>query len=190
MRVRFGREIVDSGTTVSVNDASRPIRVTIPNVEVYPVIVVLSTTHRVLYEKEVDPGTTVTIPFDASDHADETLTIDIMDDDLDVLDSFLFSVAGDKGSWVEIPGESSDEPPAKYCRCVLQVEATGDGKYNPYAVCHKTVPTDQVECGQYYRFEQLPDKELRAYARLEDIDIPDPYDRDELIDRIYDAKSE
>lgn len=93
----------------------------------------------------------------------------------------------------------------KYCRCVLKVagkqstacntekawyQSRGGTKcYNPYAVCAKSTKTSSRECGSNYKWEDIPDKELMAYASLSRIPIPDPYTRRAMLDNIMSWKS-
>ena len=93
-------------------------------------------------------------------------------------------------------GSDLTEKEEKYCRCVLKVgekqpescnlSEKGRGKcYNPYAVCAKSVGTTSRRCGENYNFEELSDEQIKAYARLSKISIPRPYNRQEMLNRIY-----
>jgi hypothetical protein len=90
----------------------------------------------------------------------------------------------------------------KYCRCILSVGArnseeclrerawlkTRGGRtcYNPYAICHSSTGLrTQVSCDTEYELENIPENELIAYAHLKRIPIPEPYDREALLDELY-----
>lgn len=101
-----------------------------------------------------------------------------------------------------------NEDDRSYCRCILQVAAdqpvacntdrdwfkTRQGKkcYNPYAICHSSVKgeTGRPECGDNYIFENIPDAELVAYAGLNRISIPYPYDRQRMLNNINQWKAQ
>ena len=95
----------------------------------------------------------------------------------------------------------------KFCRCVLKVAdkqrgacnierawfETREGKkcYSPYRVCAKSVGTTSRECGKNYDFNSFSDDHLITYAQLHQKDkdgiiphIPDPYDRQTMLDNI------
>lgn len=109
-----------------------------------------------------------------------------------------FDGAG-SGEWTQNLSEKDD----KYCRCEIEVagkqpaacnverawfqEREGHRCANPYAVCHKTVQGEsgRPECGQNYIFENIPDNELVGYASLNRISIPQPYNRQALIQTLY-----
>lgn len=106
-------------------------------------------------------------------------------------------------SWFNTNLNEQDE---KYCRCILQVAGkqppacnierawfkTRDGKkcVNPYAVCHSSVQRESGRpvCGPYYNFNNIPDQELIGYASLNRINIPQPYNREQMIENIYQWK--
>lgn len=89
----------------------------------------------------------------------------------------------------------------KYCRCTLHVMAKdlkagkedcladkdwGPGKacYNPYSVCAKSTKTSvgrSPKCTVSYNFSGIPDEELRAYATVEGVSVPTPYNRATMI---------
>lgn len=80
----------------------------------------------------------------------------------------------------------------KYESCVMKVayknpEACekkdwgGGGCYNPYAVCGGGV---KAEVSKWIDFEALPNPELIGFARSHDIEVPKPYKRTLLIDRV------
>lgn len=95
-----------------------------------------------------------------------------------------------------------------YCRCILKVAADqpqacnterawfetrqGEKCYNPYAVCHASVKGEagQPECGDNYLFENIPDKELVGYASLNRISVPYPYNRERMLNNIYQWKGQ
>ena len=96
------------------------------------------------------------------------------------------------------------EKEAKYCRCILHVasqqkpeclrqkswfkQIDGGRCTNPYAVCAKSVGKTSRRCGLYYNYDELPDEELIGYAHLNRIEVPDPYNRGEILKRIFDWK--
>lgn len=91
----------------------------------------------------------------------------------------------DKEHWVSGLGDSNS-PESKYCRCLLEVESKGND-YSAYGVCHSaTHPSGNPHCGQYYNFENLPDAELRAYAKLHSLSTAGT--NEQIIDRIYASK--
>jgi phosphatidylethanolamine-binding protein (PEBP) family uncharacterized protein len=95
-----------------------------------------------------------------------------------------------------------------YCRCILHVAANqpsacnqdrawfetrkGEKCFNPYAVCHESVKGEsgQPECGDNYLFDQIPDQELVGYAGLNRIEIPYPYNREEMLANIKQWKKQ
>ena len=98
-----------------------------------------------------------------------------------------------------------DESQKKYCRCVLKVAAKQPGScnrekawyqkrsgrtcVNPYAICAKSVGTTS-QCEMYYNWDAIADSELIAFADLKQLNVPDPYDRDELLQTIEDHLAE
>lgn len=105
---------------------------------------------------------------------------------------------GDNHMYCRLHQWVSNLPPnqKKWCRCILHVAAkqpdtcftgnrTGKGCYNVYAVCSKSVGTSSRKCGEHFQFENIPDKELIAYAKLKKIDIPKPYSRTVMIKRLH-----
>lgn len=96
-----------------------------------------------------------------------------------------------------LPGANLSEQEMKYCMCVLQVAAKQPGScnlekawyetrddrvcYNPYAVCARSVGTTSRDCGKYYNFDTLPDNLIQAYMNLNQITIPEPFDRNSAI---------
>jgi len=58
-----------------------------------------------------------------------------------------------------------------YCRCLLHVAARtlygrGDRTNNPYAICTSSVGTQAQRCSEHYVFDEIPEDELRAWARM------------------------
>ncbi len=104
------------------------------------------------------------------------------------------------------PDTQLNDQEKKYCRCILSVGArnpewclrerawfkTRGGRtcYNPYAICHSSTGLrSQVSCDSEYELINIPDDELIAYALLKRIPIPEPYDRDVLLDKLVDSTS-
>lgn len=106
------------------------------------------------------------------------------------------------------PGSDLTPGQEKYCACTLHVAAkqsekcletkswrqTIDGETctNPYAVCAKSTGTSvgrSGKCGKSFNYENLPDLELRAYAYLHNIKIPRPFNRQTVLNSIYEWKS-
>jgi hypothetical protein len=101
------------------------------------------------------------------------------------------------------PGVPLNDLQKKYCRCTAHVRA-GQPKwclqehawfqrrdnqtcYNPYPVCKDSTGfRENVECSQYFNFNAFPDKELIAYALERLLPIPQPYNREALIQRLED----
>lgn len=97
-------------------------------------------------------------------------------------------------------GSGLDERQQKYCRCVLHAAAKqpdwcleekswrdkrdGATCYNPYAVCAKSTGASSRSCGANYDYQNLPDDELIAYAQLSKVNIPMPYNRQQMINNI------
>jgi len=95
------------------------------------------------------------------------------------------------------PKSPLPEEKQKYCRCVLRVAAKQPGQcnvekawfqkrqgrtcYNPYAVCAASVGTTSRQCGLWYDLKNIPDDELTAYASLNKVPIPSPYDREQML---------
>lgn len=95
------------------------------------------------------------------------------------------------------------EADTKYCDCVLEAAAKqpnacleekawfqqreGHRCSNPYAVCHKSIEGEsgRPNCTEHYIFENIPDNELEGYALLHEVPVPSPYDRQTLIQNIY-----
>ncbi len=98
-----------------------------------------------------------------------------------------------------------NEKQKSWCRCVLHVASkqkgacnieqawfeTRDGHecYNPYAICSKSVRTSVRTCGENYDYASISDDELIAYAQLHQqkdpkIKIPEPYNRQDMLDNI------
>lgn len=92
-------------------------------------------------------------------------------------------------------GSDLTEKERKYCSCVLKVAAKQPGEcyepekwqrkvggvkcYNPYPICTKSVGRKgRVNCGSNYDFEAMDDTYLKAYADLNKIEIPSPYNRE------------
>jgi len=110
-----------------------------------------------------------------------------------------------KASWLKSETGLS-EPKQKFCRCVLDVASkqpescnrerawyqVREGRmcYNPYSVCAKSVGTTSRKCGESYDFENIPDDQLVAYASLNRIEVPRPYDRTKMLENIYRWKLE
>jgi hypothetical protein len=94
------------------------------------------------------------------------------------------------------------EDEQRWCRCVLHVASKqtphcledvnrnarkvfeGQPCHNPYPVCSVTVGTSSRQCGRSYDFKNIPDNELKAYARMKHITIPRPYTRTEMLNAI------
>lgn len=94
-----------------------------------------------------------------------------------------------------------NEHQQKYCDCVLDVAAKNSaacnqnhdfgtpGCYNPYAVCAKSTKTSYRHCGENYDWTTLSDEQLRAYAELNNISVPVPFNREQIVNNIYDWKA-
>lgn len=85
------------------------------------------------------------------------------------------------------PDSQLTEQEQKYCSCVVQVEAKEGDRYNPYAVCHSSVGgAGRPDCGDNYDWPKLTDAELIGYARGKhgQIVIPNPYDREQMLNNI------
>lgn len=85
------------------------------------------------------------------------------------------------------------EQQRKYCSCILKVAAKqpsqcvkernwGKGCANPYAICGR-LPHDTNECFLYLDYAQLEDDQLQALAYLQNMEVPKPYSRFDLIRR-------
>lgn len=104
--------------------------------------------------------------------------------------------------------EDSDltEQQKKYCSCVLDVAGkqtpeclhqrawrkvvAGEKCYMPWAVCAKSVGTTSRKCAANFNFFNMTDDQLKAYANLNRIDIPRPYNRNSMLENINHYKSE
>ena len=120
--------------------------------------------------------------------------------------------AGTDEYMIEGPGVNEERPiiiadtdlpedKQKYCSCVIQVAAkqtesclrdkawkqTVDGKTctSPYAVCAKSVGTTSRKCYENYFYDKFTDQQLRAFAASVDLDIPKPYNREKLLNKIH-----
>lgn len=85
----------------------------------------------------------------------------------------------------------------RYCSCVVSVASKqsrtcntekawyevrdGTKCYNPYAVCTKSVGRDSSECAKYYNYHEFSDDQLKSMASLRRIDLPHPWNRNQLI---------
>lgn len=112
--------------------------------------------------------------------------------------------AGKEG-WFFPDADLTDQE-KKYCRCTIEVAGkqpavcnserawfqSREGKkcYNPYAVCAKSTRTTSRNCGSNFDFSNLPDNELIGYASLNRVDIPRPYNRQQLLSNIELWKSQ
>lgn len=86
----------------------------------------------------------------------------------------------------------------EYCQCIAGVQSSADwscqeqiwGKANcanPKNECRDLLNgNDQPTCNQHVDFLAMPDEDLIAYAQLEDVEIPYPYDRTRLIANLID----
>lgn len=100
------------------------------------------------------------------------------------------------------PSTPLSEQDQKYCRCLLDVatkqtpeclekkipRAKLGGKVCavPYQVCtSSTGRSGKVECSKYYDFDSLPDDKLQAYAHLNKITVPKPYNRKRMLNNIH-----
>jgi hypothetical protein len=81
------------------------------------------------------------------------------------------------------PGTTLTEPEQRYCRCVIHVEKSDSAK-NPIAICRASTHAYSRNCGENYNFSAFPDTELKAYAQVHKISIPEPYNRDQLLRNI------
>lgn len=99
-------------------------------------------------------------------------------------------------------GAPLTENDMKYCRCILKSAAnqptaclterawfeTIEGRkcYNPYAVCHASVTGEagKIDCGLYIDFKNTDDEYIEAYANLNQITIPVPYNREQMLNNI------
>ena len=98
------------------------------------------------------------------------------------------------------PDHDLTEGQEKYCRCTLHTMAKqpedclaahnwGPGKpcYNPYSVCAKSTRTSvgrSPKCTLNYNYSGIPDDELRAYAIVEGVSVPSPYNRSTMISNL------
>ena len=107
--------------------------------------------------------------------------------------------ASPRSDWTQNLNEHDE----KYCDCVIKVtgreptsciqekawfqQKEGHTCANPYSVCHSSVhgESGRPECGKHYLFENIPDQELVGYAILNGIPIISPYDRQALIEQLY-----
>lgn len=99
-----------------------------------------------------------------------------------------------------LPSHNLSESEEKYCHCVLEVAAKQPAEcnlerawfqhrdekvcYNPYAVCASRTHTSSRHCGENYNFAALPDEQIRAYANLSKVAVPEPYDRTQMLTNI------
>lgn len=89
----------------------------------------------------------------------------------------------------------------KFCSCVIHVAnkqsdecnqskfKSGGKCYNPWAVCTKSVGTNLKHCTENYNFNQFDDSELRTYAYIHSIPVHEPYNRESLLNLIFDLKT-
>jgi len=96
-----------------------------------------------------------------------------------------------------------EEGRGRRCRCILDVAAkqseeclkglpetarkkiSGKTCYNPYPICvASTKVGGRVSCYDYYQPQSLPDEQLKAFAIMEHIPTPSPFDRKETIKAI------
>lgn len=97
------------------------------------------------------------------------------------------------------PTSLSDQD-KKYCRCTLHVAGkqtpkclqnkawfkTIDGQKcaNPYSICAKSTKHTSRECAEHYNWSEIPDQELTGYANLNRIPVPQPYNRQQMLENI------
>lgn len=83
------------------------------------------------------------------------------------------SVIGSSGheGWFRDDGKLTDKEKS-FCACVMKVAAKQSGAYNPYAICAKSVGTTSRHCGENTNFENIPEAELIAYAKLHHLSVP------------------
>lgn len=98
------------------------------------------------------------------------------------------------------PDSTLADDKKKFCRTFLHVAAkqtencnkehawyqVKDGKtcYNSFSIAAKISGTSSRECGKNFAFENIPDGELKAYAELNGISVPTPYDRNKILENI------
>jgi hypothetical protein len=87
------------------------------------------------------------------------------------------------GSERFVPGNPLTERQQKYCSCRLKVLAKGNTT-NPNAVCAKSTGTTYRDCWAWYAWERLPDDEIAAYAKTHNIQVPNPYNREQMLQTI------
>lgn len=105
-----------------------------------------------------------------------------------------------------IEGTNLSEREQAYCRCVLHVGEKNPGKcneeklwfheidnkicYSPYSICAKSTRTTSRKCGENYEYQNLSDDELVTYAELSRIVVPKPYNRNQMLNNIYQWKKQ
>ncbi|MEM3857833.1 MAG: YbhB/YbcL family Raf kinase inhibitor-like protein [Candidatus Micrarchaeaceae archaeon] len=98
--------------------------------------------------------------------------------------------------------ESELSHSSKFCKCVASVAAkqndeclenpskymrrTINGKtcYNPIAICKSSLEVKYGKCGKDFDYNNLSDDEIIGLAKLLKINIPEPYDRNILINKL------
>lgn len=92
--------------------------------------------------------------------------------------------------------KSLPERKIKYCTCLLDtLEANSDecnatrtswgkaGCKNPYEHCARQELT-ATDCTPHYKFSTFSDKQLKGYAHIEEVKVPEPYDKEKLIKKL------
>jgi hypothetical protein len=118
------------------------------------------------------------------------------------------SSSPDKVRWIRT-GTNLSEEDKKHCRCLLDVAAKQSesclrgkewpkhgsykdatkGCYGPYAICPDR-SGKKLRCGEYYNYEEIPDKYLLAYINLHNLPLANgaKATREEMLNAIYASK--
>jgi len=87
-----------------------------------------------------------------------------------------------KSSYFKTATDLSEEE-QKFCRCVAHVE-TNPNINNPHAVCAKSTGTTSRKCGQEAEFSNWPTDELAAYLKRHNLPVPNPQDRQSMLNTL------
>lgn len=178
MRVRINGYIVESGQKIAMADASHLIVIT-AYIENSPGVITFSTKDTVFHQAEVASMVPLGTSIDPLAHDHETVTIEIMDGNHTTLDKFEFTIDSSIEPLI-------DEEPDDWYESIR--------KRGMHIVLNKPISNDAGKQRRYWSGDVLfdvndfPDASLRLCAAFDDIDIPEPYVRDTMIDRVYDHR--
>lgn len=106
------------------------------------------------------------------------------------VDRFIFRTSSSNSGQMDgnvVLTEGLSEPDAKYCDCIIDVQAQKSKAKNPYAICHYSIEGEsgRPKCSEYYVFDRFTLDQLIAYITERRIPLPPPpYTKEGLIQYI------